>query len=85
MVFQGGQAAASTNRISGAKYRPRKEGTAGQSKLTQSVDFLGGDFQMPGFQEQNMDVIEKIHRSAVGQMQETSNRGGVHGHHPGYH
>lgn len=84
VVFQGRQAASSTNRIPGAKYRPGKEGSAGQPKMTQSVDFLGGDFQMPAFQEQNMDVIEKMHRSAVGQIQETSNSGGVHGHHPGY-
>ncbi|XP_072248137.1 protein FAM222B-like [Leuresthes tenuis] len=84
VAFQRGQAAASTNRIPGAKYRPGKEESSGPSKLVQSVDFLGGDFQMPSFQEQNMDVMEKMHRSAMGQVQETSNSGGVHAHHPGY-
>eukprot|EP00064_Thunnus_orientalis_P019835 superscaffoldBa00005146_g19965 len=84
VAFQGGQAAASTDRIPGAKYRPGKEGLTGQSKLLQNVDFLGGDFQMPSFQEQNMDVMEKMHRSAMGQVQEPSNSGGVHTHHPGY-
>lgn len=84
VAFQGGQAAASTDRILGAKYRPGKEGPAGQSKLMQNVDFLGGDFQMSGFQEQNMDMMEKMHRSAMGQVQEPSNGGGVHTHHPGY-
>ncbi|XP_045930323.1 protein FAM222B-like [Micropterus dolomieu] len=84
VAFQGGQAAASTDRIPGAKYRPGKEGPAGQSKLMQNVDFLGGDFQMPNFQEQNMGVMEKMHRSAMGQVQDPNNGGGVHTHHPGY-
>ncbi|XP_053177455.1 protein FAM222B-like [Scomber japonicus] len=84
VAFQGGQAAASSDRIPGAKYRPGKEGHTGQSKLLPNVDFLGADFQMPGFQEQNMDVMEKMHRSAMGQVQEPSNSGGVHTHHPGY-
>lgn len=84
VVFQGGQAAASTDRIPGAKYRPGKEAPAGQTKLMPNMDFLGGDFQMPSFQEQNMDVMEKMHRSAMGQVQEPSNSGGVHAHHPGY-
>ncbi|XP_034557644.1 protein FAM222B-like [Notolabrus celidotus] len=83
VAFQGGQAAA-TDRIPGAKYRPGKEGPAGQPKMMQNVDFLGGDFQMPSFQEQNMDVMQKMHRSAMGQNQEPNNGGGVHSHHPGY-
>ncbi|KAL3057932.1 hypothetical protein OYC64_008227 [Pagothenia borchgrevinki] len=83
--FQGGQAAASTDRIPGAKYRPGKEGPPAQSKLMQNVDFLGGEFQMPSFQEQNMEhVLEKMHRSAMSQVQEPNNGGGVHAHHPGY-
>ncbi|XP_029301833.1 protein FAM222B-like [Cottoperca gobio] len=86
VAFQGGQAAASTDRILGAKYRPGKEGPPGQSKLMQNVDFLGGEFQMPSFQEQNMDhVMEKMHRSAMGQVQDPNNGGGAHAHHPGYH
>ncbi|CAB1419771.1 unnamed protein product [Pleuronectes platessa] len=85
VTYQGGQAAASTERIPGAKYRPGKEGPGGPSKLMQNVDYLGGDFQMPGFQEQNLDVIEKMHRSAMGHVQEPSNGGTVHTHHPGYH
>ncbi|KAK5869190.1 hypothetical protein PBY51_010139 [Eleginops maclovinus] len=85
MSFQGGQAAASSDRIPGAKYRPGKEGPPGQSKMMQNVDFLGGEFQMPSFQEQNMEhVLEKMHRSAMGQGQEPNNGGGVHTHHPGY-
>ncbi|KAK5905344.1 hypothetical protein CesoFtcFv8_006818 [Champsocephalus esox] len=83
--FQGGQAAASTDRIPGAKYRPGKEGPPVQSKLMQNVDFVGGEFQMPSFQEQNMEhVLEKMHRSAMSQVQEPNNGGGVHAHHPGY-
>uniref|UniRef100_A0A3P9Q9Q8 Family with sequence similarity 222 member B n=1 Tax=Poecilia reticulata TaxID=8081 RepID=A0A3P9Q9Q8_POERE len=51
--FQGGHAAAA-ERIPGAKYRPGKDGSAGQPKLLQhSVDFLGEDFQIPGMQEQS--------------------------------
>ncbi|CAJ1064866.1 protein FAM222B-like [Xyrichtys novacula] len=87
VAFHGGQAAAataSTDRIPGAKYRPGKEGPPGGSKLMQNVDFLGGDFQIPNFQEQNMDVMQKMHRSAMGQVQEPNNGGGVHSHHPGY-
>lgn len=84
VAFQGGQAAASTDRILGAKYRPGKEGPTDQSKLMQNVDFLGGDFQMSSFQEQNMDMMETMHRAAMGQVQEPSNGGGVHTHHPGY-
>ncbi|XP_059187298.1 protein FAM222B-like [Centropristis striata] len=84
VAFQGGQAAASTDRIPGAKYRPGKEGPPGQSKMMQNVDFLGAGYQMPSFQEQNMDVMEKMHRSAMGQVQEPNNGGGVHTHHPGY-
>lgn len=80
MALQGGQATASTDRIPGAKYRPDKEAPTVQSKLMQNVDFLGGDFQIPSFQEQNMDVMEKMHRSAMGHVQEPS----IHTHHPGY-
>ncbi|AWO98542.1 putative protein FAM222B-like [Scophthalmus maximus] len=84
VTYQGGQAAASVDRIPGAKYRPGKEGPSGQPKLMQNVDFLGGEFQIPSFQEQNLDVMEKLHRSAMGQVQEPSNGGSVHTHHPGY-
>nr|XP_020479198.1 protein FAM222B-like [Monopterus albus] len=80
VALQGGQATASTDRIPGAKYRPDKEAPTVQSKLMQNVDFLGGDFQIPSFQEQNMDVMEKMHRSAMGHVQEPS----IHTHHPGY-
>ncbi|XP_047450082.1 protein FAM222B-like [Mugil cephalus] len=81
----GGGGASAADRVPGAKYRPGREAPGGgQAKLMQSVDFLGGDFQMPGFQEQNMEMLEKIHRSAMGQVQEASNSGGVHAHHPGY-
>ncbi|XP_035478399.1 protein FAM222B-like isoform X2 [Scophthalmus maximus] len=62
VTYQGGQAAASVDRIPGAKYRPGKEGPSGQPKLMQNVDFLGGEFQIPSFQEQNLDVMEKLHR-----------------------
>ncbi|XP_069004411.1 protein FAM222B-like [Embiotoca jacksoni] len=93
VAFHRGQAAAAaaTDRVPGAKYRPGKEGPPGQSKMMQNVDFLGGDFQMPRFQEQNMDVMEKMHRSVMGQVQEPSSSSssssssrGVHTHHPGY-
>ncbi|KAI3353962.1 hypothetical protein L3Q82_018459, partial [Scortum barcoo] len=83
-AFQAGQAAASSDRVLGAKYRPGKEGLPGPPKVMHSVDFLGGDFQMPSFQEPNMDVMEKMHRSAMGQVQTPSNSGGGHNHHTGY-
>ncbi|XP_023817046.1 protein FAM222B [Oryzias latipes] len=83
-VFLGGQNASSADRIPGAKYRPGADAAPGQAKLKQRADFLGGDFQMPGFQGQNMDVIEKLHRSSMSQVQETSNSGGVPIHHSGY-
>lgn len=81
-AFQGGQPA--PDRIPGAKYRPGKEDPIGQSKMMPGIDFLGGEFQIPSFREQNLDVMEKMHRSAMGQVQEPSNGGGVHAHHPGY-
>lgn len=85
VAYQGGQAAASTNRTPGAKYRPGKEGPTGQSKLMQQVDFLNEDFHLPSLQDQNMDVIQKMHRSAMGQVKEPGTSGSVHSHHPGYH
>lgn len=83
VAFHGGQTTASTDRIPGAKYLPAKDHTS-QSKMMKNVDFLGRDFQLPSFQEQNMDVMEKIHRSAMGQVQEPNNGRDVHTHHPGY-
>lgn len=83
MAFQGGQAA-SRDRIPGAKYRPGKEGPNDQSDLMQNVDFLGGDFQMPSFQEQNVDAMGNIHRSTRSQVQEPGSSGAVHAHRPGY-
>ncbi|KAM8905472.1 protein FAM222B-like [Spinachia spinachia] len=85
-MFQGGQVSASANRIPGAKYRLGKEGPPDQSKLMRNVDFLGGEFQLPSFQEQSMGVMEKMQRSAMGQVQEPNNGGGggVHSHHSGY-
>ncbi|KAM8854322.1 protein FAM222B [Synchiropus picturatus] len=82
LAFQGQQPAASAGRVPGAKYRPGKEAPAGQSKLMPNVEYLSGDFQMPGFREQNMHAIEKMHRSAVGQ--DPANGSGIHAHHPGY-
>lgn len=82
LAFQGQQPAASAGRVPGAKYRPGKEAPVGQSKLMPNVEYLSGDFQMPGFREQNMHAIEKMHRSAVGQ--DPANGGSVHAHHPGY-
>ncbi|XP_038140801.1 protein FAM222B-like [Cyprinodon tularosa] len=74
------------DRIPGAKYRPGKDGLAGQSKLMQqSMDFLGEGFQLPALQEQNLDMMHKMHRSALGHVKEPGNSGGVHSHHPGYH
>ncbi|MEQ2200776.1 hypothetical protein XENOCAPTIV_002952 [Xenoophorus captivus] len=84
--FQGGHAAASADRVPGAKYRPGKDGSAGQSKLMQqNMDFLGEGFQVPTLQEQNMDMMHKMHRSGLGHVKEPSGSGGVHSHHPGYH
>uniref|UniRef100_A0A1A8RFT9 Family with sequence similarity 222, member B n=1 Tax=Nothobranchius rachovii TaxID=451742 RepID=A0A1A8RFT9_9TELE len=84
--FHRGQASAATDRIPGAKYRPSKDGPpTGHSKMMQRMDFLGEDFQMPGLPDPNMDVVQKMHRSAMGQVKDSSNSGGVHTHHPGYH
>lgn len=80
--FQVGHASA--DRIPGAKYRPGKDGATGPSKLMQqSVDFLGENFQIPTLQEQNMEMMHKMHRSTLGHVKEPG--GGVHSHHPGYH
>lgn len=69
-------------RTLGAKYLPRRE-ARNQAKLMKSVDFLDQDFHMGSFQEQSIDVIEKMHRSAMGQIQEVNS--GVHPHPPCYH
>uniref|UniRef100_A0A3Q0SGZ3 Family with sequence similarity 222 member B n=1 Tax=Amphilophus citrinellus TaxID=61819 RepID=A0A3Q0SGZ3_AMPCI len=82
MAFQGGQAAATRDRIPGAKYRPGKEGPNDQSELMQN--FLGGDFQMSNFQEPNVDTMGNIHRSARGQVQEPGSSSAVHAHRPRY-
>lgn len=84
--FQGGQCppTTTTGRIPGAKYRPGKDGL-GPTKLLPPMDFLGGDFQMPVFPEPNMDVLEKMHSSAGGQVPDPGSGAGVLGHHhPGY-
>uniref|UniRef100_A0A1A7YBA5 Family with sequence similarity 222, member B n=2 Tax=Iconisemion striatum TaxID=60296 RepID=A0A1A7YBA5_9TELE len=86
VAFHRGQASASADRIPGAKYRPSKEGPpTGHSKMMPRMDLLGEDFQMPGFPDPNMGVVQKMHRSAMGQVKDPSNSGGVHTHHPGYH
>lgn len=82
VAFQGRQAAATRDRIPGAKYRPGKEGPNDQSELMQN--FLGGDFQMSNFQEQNVDTMGNIHRSARGPVQEPGSSGAVHAHRPRY-
>lgn len=84
VTFQGGQVAAPVDRVRGAKYLPGKEDLTNQAKLMQNVDLLGQDFQVPIFQEQNMHVMEKMHRSAMGQVQKPNNGGGVNNHYPGY-
>lgn len=83
-AFQGPQVAISSDRIPGAKYRRAKEDVSGQPRLLPTVDFLAGDFQMPVFRDQSMDVMEKMHRSALGPSREPSSGGGMHGHHPGF-
>lgn len=85
VAFQGEQAAASSDCIPGAKYLIAKEDPINQSKLMQNVDFLGQGFQIPSFQEQNTDEMEKTHKSTMGQVQGPSNGSGVLTHHPGYH
>lgn len=79
VAFQGGPAAGGAERVLGAKYRPGKEAPADPAKLMHNVDYLGGDFHMSSFQEQNMGLM---HRSAMGQGQEPGSGG--HAHHPGY-
>lgn len=77
--------ASSTERTVGAKYLPLKEGL-NQAKLMKNGDFCGAqDFHMAHFQEQRIDMLEKMHRSAMGPSQEVNNGGGVHPHPPGYH
>lgn len=83
VAFQREQAATSTDHIPGTKYLPANE-NPNQAKLMQSVEFLGQDFQIASFQEQNMNVMGKMHRSAMGQVQEVSSGSGVHTHHPVY-
>lgn len=85
MAFQGEQAATSSDCIPGAKYLIPKEDHINQSKLMQNVDFLGQGFQIPSFQGQNPDEMEKTLESTMGQVQGPSNGGGVLTHHPGYH
>ncbi|XP_056905352.1 protein FAM222B-like [Takifugu flavidus] len=82
--FQREPIASSTERTLGAKYLPRKE-DLNQAKLMKNVDFLGQDFHMGSFQEQRIGMMEKMHRSAMGQIQEVNNGSGVHPHPPGYH
>lgn len=83
-AFQREPVASATERTAGAKYLPLKEDLT-QAKLMKNVDFLGQDFHMGSFQEQRIDMMEKMHRSAMGQIQEVNNGGGVHPHPPGYH
>uniref|UniRef100_H3CLS6 Family with sequence similarity 222 member B n=1 Tax=Tetraodon nigroviridis TaxID=99883 RepID=H3CLS6_TETNG len=83
-AFQPEPMASATERTAGAKYRPMKEDVH-QAKLMKSVDFLGQDFHLGGFQEQRMEVMEKMHRSAMGHIQEVSSGAGLHPHPPGYH
>ncbi|XP_028320600.1 protein FAM222B-like [Gouania willdenowi] len=70
-----------TFQAAAAKYRPGKDANVAQAKLMQSVDFLGAEFHVPGFQEQCMDAM-KMHRAAM----EPGNSSGVLSHHhQGYH
>lgn len=82
--FQGERAAASTDRILRAKYRLGKAATAAPPRLMQNMEFMGGGFQMSGFPEQNVDVVEKMHRSAVRHIQEPGSTDSVHAPPPGY-
>lgn len=83
-AFQREPVASATERTLGAKYLPMKEDLS-QAKMLKNVDFLGRDFHVGSFQEQRIDMMEKMHRSAMGQIQEVNNGSGVHPHQPGYH
>lgn len=83
-AFQRKPIASAPERTMGAKYLPMKE-DLNQAKMMKNVDFLGQDFHMGSFQEQRIDMMEKMHRSAMGQIQEVNNGSGVHPHPPGYH
>lgn len=83
VAFQRGQVASSAEIIQGAKYLPGKDCTS-QSKMMQKVDFFGRPIQVPSFQDQNVDVMEKFQGAAVGQVQTPNNGRGVHTHHPDF-
>lgn len=83
-AFQREPVASATERTMGAKYLPMKE-DLNQAKLMKNVDFLGQDFHLGSFQDQRIDMMEKMHRSAMGQIQEVNNGSGVLPHPPGYH
>ncbi|KAJ0063847.1 hypothetical protein NL108_012539, partial [Boleophthalmus pectinirostris] len=73
--FQGPRQGPS-DRFPGQKYKPGKEDPGVQPKLMPNLDFLPGNFQMPRFGDQSLDVR--------GPGQEPGPGGPLHGHHPGY-
>uniref|UniRef100_A0A3B4A6J2 Family with sequence similarity 222 member Bb n=1 Tax=Periophthalmus magnuspinnatus TaxID=409849 RepID=A0A3B4A6J2_9GOBI len=73
--FQGPRPGPS-DRFPGQKYKPGKEDPGVQPKLIPNLDFLPGNFQMPRFGEQSLDMR--------GPGQDPGPGGPLHRHHPGY-
>lgn len=71
-----GPRAGLSDRFLGQKYKPGKVDTGIQPKLLPNMDFLPGNFQIPRFGDQGVDVH--------GPRQEPGPGGPLHGHHPGY-
>uniref|UniRef100_A0A8C6UDD2 Family with sequence similarity 222 member Bb n=1 Tax=Neogobius melanostomus TaxID=47308 RepID=A0A8C6UDD2_9GOBI len=65
-----------SERFPGQKYKLGKEDPGVQPKLLPNMDFLPGNFQMPRFGDQSVDMR--------GTRQEPGPGGPLHGHHPGY-
>lgn len=65
-----------SERFPGQKYKLGKEDPGIQPKLLPNMDFLPGNFQMPRFGEQSVDMRAP--------RQEPGPGGPLHGHHPGY-
>lgn len=64
-------------RFPGQKYKPgAKEDQTVQAKLRPSMEFMPGNFQVPRFGDQSVDLR--------GSRQDPGPGGPLHGHHPGY-
>ncbi|KAJ8280831.1 hypothetical protein GJAV_G00059600 [Gymnothorax javanicus] len=83
LPFHGGPPGAAVDCASGTQFRTGATASS-QTNLMQSVEYMGGEYQAPCFQNQNLGMVGKMNRPPISRASERGDARNSHIQVPGY-